>query len=72
VPDDVRTSVQGLSDLVMGLVAAGAGALAGPVVAGPGFGVLALGAIALLVPVAVLLARPGGAKAAVGVAGQGR
>jgi MFS family permease len=57
VPADVRTSVQGLSDLVMGLVAASAGALAGPVVQGPGYGVLAVAALGLLLPLVALLLR---------------
>jgi MFS family permease len=69
VPADVRTSVQGLSDLVMGLAAAGAGALAGPVVQWLGFGVLSLGAIGLLVPVVGLFARRRILDDAVGAAG---
>ncbi len=56
VPGDVRVAVQGLSDLVMGVAAAGAGALAGPVLAVRGYPTLALGSLLLLVPVLVLLA----------------
>ncbi|WP_198954841.1 MFS transporter [Kineosporia sp. R_H_3] len=59
VPADVRTSVQGMSDLVMGVVAASAGVLAGPVVEWFGYGVLSLSTLVLLVPVLVLLARRG-------------
>lgn len=57
VPDDVRTRVQGLGDLVMGLTAAAAGALAGPVLDAAGYGTLALGAIGLLVPISLLTLR---------------
>ena len=69
VTADVRTSVQGLSDLVMGLVAAAAGALAGPVVAGPGYSALSVAAIALLLPVVVLMLRTVGRVEPVGAAG---
>ncbi|MFN0281635.1 MAG: MFS transporter [Kineosporiaceae bacterium] len=69
VPPDVRTSVQGLSDLVMGLVAASAGVFAGPVVERLGFGALGCVAAALLVPVVVLLTRPALRYEAVGGAG---
>ena len=54
----VRTSVQGLSDLVMGLSAAGAGALAGPVLDGAGYSWLTVAAATLLVPVLILTAVP--------------
>lgn len=54
VPERVRTSVQGTSDLTMGLAGALAGALAGPVLDAGGYPALTLGAGALLVPVAVL------------------
>ncbi|SSC24330.1 Major facilitator superfamily protein, partial [Klenkia terrae] len=57
VPAEVRTSVQGTSDLVMGLAGAGAGALAGPVLAAGGYPSVAVAAAVLLVPVVVLLAR---------------
>jgi MFS family permease len=57
VPVDVRTSVQGTSDLVMGLAGASAGALAGPVLAAGGYPSVAIAAAVLLVPVVVLLAR---------------
>ncbi|WP_088289501.1 MFS transporter [Kineosporia sp. A_224] len=59
VQADVRTSVQGMSDLVMGVVAASAGVLAGPVVEWFGYGVLSLSTLVLLVPVLALLARRG-------------
>lgn len=52
---DDRPVVQGASDLLMGLAAAGGGALAGVVVNGLGFGVLNVGAGALLVIPAVML-----------------
>lgn len=54
----VRTAVQGLSDLVMGLSAAGAGALAGPVLDGAGYSWLTVAAATLLVPVLILTAVP--------------
>jgi MFS family permease len=54
VAASVRTAVQGLSDLVMGLAAAVAGVLAGPVLAGWGYPVLAGCAAALLGPAFVL------------------
>jgi MFS family permease len=46
-PIDARTDVQGSSDLLMGLSAAGAGGLAGVVVGGLGYPALAVGAILL-------------------------
>jgi MFS family permease len=58
----VRTSVQGLSDLVMGLSAAGAGALAGPVLDGAGYSWLTVAAATLLVPVLILTAVPSRAE----------
>lgn len=54
VEDDVRTAVQGLSDLVMGVVAASAGVLAGPVLQEWGYPTLAVAAAVLLAPVLVL------------------
>ncbi len=54
VPLRVRTAVQGVSDLVMGAVAAAAGALAGPILAEWGYSALAGCAAVLLVPVLVL------------------
>lgn len=54
VPERVRTSVQGTSDLAMGLAAALAGALAGPVLAVAGYPALNAAAGLLLVPVVVL------------------
>jgi len=57
-PLDARTDVQGAADLVMGLTAASAGALAGVVVGAFGYPTLALVAVALavLVMVAAFLA----------------
>jgi MFS family permease len=57
VQDEVRTRVQGLGDLVVGLSAAAAGVTAGPILATAGYGVLSLSAIALLVPIALLVIR---------------
>jgi MFS family permease len=54
VPAAVRTSVQGVSDLTMGLSAALAGALSGPLLAAGGYRTLTLTAAVLLVPVVVL------------------
>jgi len=54
VPEAVRTSVQGASDLTMGVAGASAGALAGPVLAAAGYPALTLGASLILVPVVVL------------------
>ena len=48
VPADVRTGVQGSSDLVMGLCGAGGGALAGVVVGTVGYGALSALAAALV------------------------
>lgn len=53
-PLDSRADIQGLSDLVMGLAAAGASALSGLIVDAWGFPVLSL--IACLLPTAVGLA----------------
>jgi MFS family permease len=54
VPAVHRTAVQGLSDLVMGTVAAAAGLAAGPVLAFGGFPELTASAGVLLVPVLLL------------------
>ena len=54
VPAAVRVSVQGSSDLVMGIAGASAGALAGPVLDAAGYSALSVGASLLLVPVVVL------------------
>lgn len=54
VPGDVRVSAQGTSDLVMGVAAAAAGALAGPILAAAGYGRLSLLAGLLLLPVGLL------------------
>jgi MFS family permease len=51
VPGDVRTGVQGVADLVMGLCGAAGGALAGVVVGVAGFGMLNLLAAGLVVVV---------------------
>jgi MFS family permease len=54
-----RTAVQGLSDLVMGVAAAGAGVLAGPALSGGGYGMLNALTTILLVPVLLLVLVPG-------------
>ena len=54
VPDDVRTSVQGVADLLMGLSGAGAGALAGVALGLIGYGGLNAAAALLLTPVLLL------------------
>ncbi len=64
VPEAVRTSAQGASDLVMGLAGALAGALAGPVLQAGGFGSVAAAAAVLLVPLVVLLSRGPARRAA--------
>jgi len=64
VDDVVRTGVQGVSDLTMGLVAAAAGVLAGPVLSAFGYPSLAAVAGVLLVPVVVLLIRAATVRAA--------
>lgn len=56
VPEDIRTSAQGLSDLTMGILASIAGVAAGPVLAYFGFHWLAVGCGLLLIPVALLAA----------------
>jgi MFS family permease len=55
VPAETRTRVQGTGDLVMGLTAAAAGALAGPILDAANYGVLSLCAIGLLAPIAFLV-----------------
>jgi MFS family permease len=59
-PLEARTDLQGLADLVMGVVAAGASALSGLIVGAWGFPVLSL--IACLLPAAVGLAAYGAAR----------
>lgn len=54
VPDDIRTSAQGLSDLTMGVFASIAGTGAGPILAVLGFHWLAVLCGLLLIPVALL------------------
>jgi MFS family permease len=56
VPDDIRTSAQGLSDLTMGVLASLSGTAAGPVLAYLGFHWLAIFCGLLLIPVALLAA----------------
>lgn len=56
VPEDIRTSAQGLSDLTMGAFASIAGTAAGPILAQLGFHWLAVLCGMLLIPVAVLAA----------------
>jgi CHASE2 domain-containing sensor protein len=65
-PLDSRADIQGLSDLVMGLAAAGASALSGLIVDAWGFPVLAL--IACLLPTAVGVAAYSAARLAKPVA----
>jgi MFS family permease len=57
VPEEIRTSAQGLSDLTMGVLASFAGTAAGPILAAFGFHWLAVLCGILLVPVAILAAR---------------
>lgn len=56
VPEDIRTSAQGLSDLTMGAFASIAGIAAGPILAELGFHWLAILCGMLLIPVALLAA----------------
>jgi MFS family permease len=56
VPEDIRTSAQGLSDLTMGVLASLSGTAAGPVLAHLGFHWLAVLCGMLLIPVALLAA----------------
>lgn len=56
VPEDIRTSAQGLSDLTMGILASIAGVASGPILAYFGFQWLAIICGLLLIPVAVLAA----------------
>ncbi|ROO58876.1 MFS transporter [Micromonospora sp. Llam0] len=58
VPVDVRPSVQGLSDLVMGLAGASAGAVSGIIVGLSGYGVLTLLSALATVPLLGLVLRP--------------
>ncbi|MGW4497392.1 MFS transporter [Micromonospora sp. NPDC004336] len=58
VPVGIRPSVQGLSDLTMGLAGAGAGALSGFVMEVAGYPVLALLAAVAAVPLVALALRP--------------
>jgi predicted MFS family arabinose efflux permease len=63
VTADVRPTAQGATDLLMGLGAAVAGAVGGPLLAVGGFGLVAGVAAALVVPLAVVWA---GARRRVG------
>ncbi|TCO49221.1 putative MFS family arabinose efflux permease [Kribbella antiqua] len=56
VPEDIRTSAQGLSDLTMGVLASISGTASGPVLAHLGFHWLAVLCGLLLIPVALLAA----------------
>ena len=56
VPAALRPTAQGATDLLMGLGAAVAGALGGPLLAVGGFGLVALAAGVLVVPLAVIWA----------------
>ena len=56
VPEDIRTSAQGLSDLTMGALASIAGIASGPILAYFGFHWLAIVCGLLLIPVALLAA----------------
>lgn len=56
VPAEARTSVQGLSDLVMGVAGASAGAVSGPLMTASGYPALSVVSAVLLVPVVVLAA----------------
>jgi MFS family permease len=67
VPEDIRTSAQGLSDLTMGALASIAGTAAGPILAQLGFHWLAVLCGLLLVPVALLAAFTRGRHAEVAV-----
>jgi MFS family permease len=58
VPVGIRPSVQGLSDLTMGLAGAAAGALSGFVMEVAGYPVLALLAAVAVVPLVALALRP--------------
>lgn len=54
VPGEIRTSVQGVSDLVMGVAGAAAGVAAGPILSTAGYPALTVAAGVLLLPVVVL------------------
>jgi MFS family permease len=56
----VRTGVQGMSDLVMGIAGAASGALAGPLLDVSGYPSLSVAAAVLLLPVLALLSRSRG------------
>ncbi|MEV5962923.1 MFS transporter [Kribbella sp. NPDC051952] len=56
VPEDIRTSAQGLSDLTMGVLASISGTAAGPILANLGFHWLAVLCGLLLIPAALLAA----------------
>ena len=57
IPAELKTSAQGLSDVVMGLAGATAGALSGVVVQGFGYPALTLAAALATTPLLALLAR---------------
>jgi MFS family permease len=56
VPEDIRTSAQGMSDLTMGILASIAGTASGPILAYFGFHWLAVVCGLLLIPVALMAA----------------
>ena len=60
----LRPSAQGLSDLIMGLAGASAGAASGLVVQGWGYPTLTLAAALATGPLVVLAMRAGGARSA--------
>lgn len=57
VPEQIRTSVQGAGDLVVGICAAAAGVLSGPVLELGGYTWLSVSSAALLVPVLLAMVR---------------
>jgi MFS family permease len=57
VPVELRASAQGLSDLVMGLAGASAGALSGVIVAAWGYSMLTLSAALMTLPLIALLSK---------------
>lgn len=63
IPVELRPSAQGLSDLIMGLAGASAGALSGVIVQARGYPALALVAALATVPLIVLVSLPGRTKA---------
>lgn len=60
VPAEARPGVQGATDMMMGVFAGLGGLVAGPVVAGPGFGVLTMAAGVVVAPLLALALLPTG------------